>query len=156
MQKQIYLAGGWFTPKQADMVARAHKALAANPTVGYIHSPQEHQYKDVTEDNDPNGLFGGYEWANQTYQNDITAMDLADMAVVLWDMADEDTGTAFEVGYLNASHTPIVFVCEDDLQENPINLMLAKGISKCVTDINELETLDFQFVAGEPYPGKIV
>ena len=45
MQKQIYLAGGWFTPKQASLVERAHAALKQNPTIGYIHSPQEHQYK---------------------------------------------------------------------------------------------------------------
>ena len=110
----------------------------------------------MTEDHDPEGMFGGYEWANQTYQNDITAMDLADMAVVLWDMQDEDTGTAFEVGYLNACHKPIVFVCEDDLQANPINLMLAKGITQCLTSVDELATFDFQFVVGEPYPGQIV
>lgn len=156
MQKQIYLAGGWFTPKQASLVERAHAALKQNPTIGYIHSPQEHQYKGVTENHDPEGMFGGYEWANQTYQNDITAMDLADMAVVLWDMQDEDTGTAFEVGYLNACHKPIVFVCEDDLQANPINLMLAKGITQCLTSVDELATFDFQFVAGEPYTGQIV
>ena len=40
MQKQIYLAGGWFTPKQASLVERAHAALKQNPTIGYIHSPQ--------------------------------------------------------------------------------------------------------------------
>ncbi|WP_253733144.1 hypothetical protein [Latilactobacillus curvatus] len=58
MQKQIYLAGGWFTPKQASLVERAHAALKQNPTIGYIHSPQEHQYKGVTEDHDPEGMFG--------------------------------------------------------------------------------------------------
>ncbi|MGV0030268.1 hypothetical protein ACQ5RM_04050, partial [Latilactobacillus curvatus] len=37
-------------------------------------------------------------------------------------------------------HKPIVFVCEDDLQANPINLMLAKGITQCLTSVDELAT----------------
>lgn len=156
MKKQIYLAGGFFSDKQNDLVTRAHTALKHNPTVGYIHSPREHQYQNVTAENDPEGIFGSYEWATETYNNDLTAMGLADLAVVVWDNVQPDMGTAWEMGYLVALHKPIVLTCEDSVEQVGINLMLIKGSKTFLTQVQELKDFDFNLIPTKLYKGLII
>lgn len=156
MKKQIYLAGGFFFDKQNDLVTRAHTALKHNPTVGYIHSPREHQYQNVTAENDPEGIFGSYEWATETYNNDLTAMGLADLAVVVWDNVQPDMGTAWEMGYLAALHKPIVLTCEDSVEQVGINLMLIKGSKTFLTQVQELKDFDFNLIPTKLYKGLII
>lgn len=156
MQKHIYLAGGFFTPKQIALLDRVEAALKQNATVGYLHSPRDHQYKGASVDHDPEGIFGSYEWANETYQNDITAMNLADIAVVSWDNSDPDTGTAWEMGYMKAIHKPVILVCEDDVQKEGLNLMLVKGIKAYLTNVDELKSYDFNLLPTKLYEGEVI
>ncbi|UQS81878.1 nucleoside 2-deoxyribosyltransferase [Bombilactobacillus folatiphilus] len=156
MSKNIYLAGGFFNPKQIDLLDRIEAVLKQNPTVSYLHSPRDHQYKDVSIDNDPDGIFGGYEWANETYKNDITAMNLADLAVVSWDNVNPDTGTAWEMGYMLASNKPVILVCEDDVQKEGLNLMLVEGIKAYLTNVDDLKTYDLDLLPTILYQGEII
>lgn len=157
MQKHIYLAGGFFNPKQNQLVDQIETALQKNPTIGYIHSPRNHQYKNVSEDHDPEGIFGSYEWANETYNNDLTAMQLADLGVVAWDNVAPDTGTAWEMGYLTAINKPLVMVCEDNnVDTTGINLMLVKSIKAYLTKPAELAKFDFNLIETSLYKDKII
>ncbi|UQS83184.1 nucleoside 2-deoxyribosyltransferase [Bombilactobacillus thymidiniphilus] len=156
MQKHIYLAGGFFNPKQIALLDRVEAALKNNETVGYIHSPRDHQYKNASIDHDPDGIFGSYEWANETYNNDVTAMNLADLAVISWDNQNPDTGTAWEMGYMLASQKPVIMFCEDDVQTEGLNLMLVKGIKAYLTTTSELETYDFNLLPTKLYQGDII
>ncbi|NVY96283.1 nucleoside 2-deoxyribosyltransferase [Lactobacillus sp. DCY120] len=156
MSKNIYLAGGFFTPKQNQLLDRIEAQLKANPTVNYLHSPRDHQYKGISADHDPEGLFGGYEWATETYNNDITAMQLADLIVVAWDNILPDTGTAWEMGYMYAAQKPIVLFCEDDLQKEGLNLMLVKSIKTYLQDLDELKDFDFDLIPTRLYSGPII
>ncbi|MBA1393232.1 nucleoside 2-deoxyribosyltransferase, partial [Lactobacillus sp. XV13L] len=84
------------------------------------------------------------------------AMHLADVGVVAWDNVNPDTGTAWEMGYLNAIHKPVVMVCEDEVQTTGINLMLIKGIKAYLKSAVELEKFDFNVIETKLYDGKII
>lgn len=45
---KLYLATPFFNPDQVRRVEEATKALNANPTVGVVHFPFDHQYKDTS------------------------------------------------------------------------------------------------------------
>lgn len=156
MQKHIYLAGGFFNPKQNQLLDQIEAALQQNPTVGYWHSPRDHQYKNASIDHDPEGFFGSYEWATETYNNDLAAMQLADIGVIAWDNLQVDTGTAWEMGYLNAINKPLIMVCSDDVQTTGINLMLVKSIKAYLQKPAAVADFDFNLIPTQLYQGKII
>ena len=152
--KSIYLAGGWFnSTQQHDLEVATQVLTLDNDSVGYIHVPLLHQYKDTTIDNDPQGIFGGYEWSTETFKADITAMQLADVIVALYDSNEPDSGTSWEQGYMYALGKPIVLV--DVNATKPVNLMDAKGLTYHCESWEELLTLDFNSIMPKPYAGEV-
>jgi len=86
---KIYLATPWFSLEQKERVERVSELLSRNPTVGVVHFPFDHQYKDATIDNQ-NGVFCSLEWQVATYQIDLSAMGTSDCGVFLYDLDDLD------------------------------------------------------------------
>lgn len=154
--KSIYLAGGWFNELQKEMLLGANYVLSVNPTVGHVHVPILHQYHDATEDNDLEGIFGGYEWSNETFKADVTAMDLADLGVFLYDAKNPDDGTAFEIGYMYANHKPTILVTKDiEPKDANLNLMIAKSMTVYMDSYETLASYDFNEIMPEPFKGGI-
>jgi len=155
--KSIYLAGGWFSEKQVEMLTIVSHLLGKNPTVGNTHIPLLNQYKTMNEDM---GTPEGYEWANETFNADVTAMNLADIGVFLWDKEEPDSGTAMELGYMYANHKPIVLVgpkeYDLDYKKNKLNLMIAKGLTVYVDSYKDLLEFDFNEIMPDPYKGKVI
>lgn len=151
--KSIYLAGGWFNELQKEMLLGANYVLSVNPTVGHVHVPILHQYHDATEDNDLEGIFGGYEWSNETFKADVTAMDLADLGVFLYDAKNPDPGVDFELGYAFGTSMPSILF--DPLKQAPLNLMPAKGITVYMDNYEDLAGYDFNEIMPEPYKGPV-
>ncbi|MGY0836412.1 nucleoside 2-deoxyribosyltransferase [Aerococcus urinaeequi] len=151
---KLYLATPFFNPDQVRRVEEATKALNANPTVDVVHFPFDHQYKDTSFDRDPEGIFGSFEWQVATYQNDLSAMNTADAGVFLYDVENVDDGTAFELGFMRAMHKPaiVVLLSENGLEGKELNLMIARGGTYFMTDINELATYDFNHFPTNPLP----
>lgn len=153
-QKSIYLAGGFFSAVQDHDLLMASSILSENNSVGHVHIPIMHQYKDATVD-DPKGVYGGFMWSKATFQADKTAMDLSDLGVVLWNSVEEDSGTAWEQGYLTGIHKPVVLVCVN-ADQKPVNLMNAMGLTVYVDSWEALAKLNFNELMPEFYTGDVI
>lgn len=111
MKKKIYLAGGWFTPKQEEEHTRMYNLL-----------------KDKFDVFNPR-LKG--EVFSTTSQDDMTKILLgncegictSNIVVAIYD--GKDTGTIWETGFAYAHKIPIIYYAEK-LNGKPFNLMLAK------------------------------
>lgn len=113
-----------------------------------------HQYGGValgTSNNTPD-----FEWGAMTYKADIKAIDNSDLTVAVFEAEDADTGTAMELGYSVASHTPVVSVFAGNIDEHPINLMLSFGTDAHVTSTDALADYDFFDITPNKYMGKLI
>ena len=81
-------------------------------------------------------------------------MNTADAGVFLYDVENVDDGTAFELGFMRAMHKPaiVVLLSENGLENKELNLMIARGATYFMTDINELATYDFNPFPTNPLP----
>ena len=157
---KIYLAHPFFNEHQKEMTKKALALLEQNDTVSVVHEPFTFQYHDVSFENDPEGIFGSLQWAVNTYQNDLSAMASSDCAVVLWDMDNEDPGTAYEVGFMRAMQKPVVIVpfSKGPNEDYELNLMLAVGATTFIDgnhDFDKLKTFNFNHFPSEmtcPFP----
>ena len=151
----IYLAGGWFSPKQIDLLVTSYRELCKNPGVRSIHVPILHQY----EGSNPivNGKFDpDLEWSLQTFQNDLNAMDNSDLAIILLDPSHADSGTCYESGYCRKAGVLTVGCTAEPLSKDAaINLMPAIS-SVYWTTPKDLSTIDLYHLDIKPYKGKLI
>ena len=149
---KIYLATPWFNEEQKKRVEEVSELLSGNPTVGVVHFPFDHQYKDANIDN-KDGVFGSLEWQVATYQNDLSAMGTADCGVFLYDLDNVDDGTAFEVGYMRSMGKPAIVVTFSHKEDVKVNLMIARGATTFIdgdTDLEQLASYDFNHFPSNP------
>lgn len=152
--KTIYLAGGWFNPLQEKILKDSFSSLLKNTTVAHVHVPLLHQYQGSNPIVD--GEFNpDQEWATATFDDDVNAIDNADIVVALLDAKDQDTGTIWEMGYAYATHKPVVVLTVGDTFEYPINLMPAQGAIHHLEN-NNLATFDFYEINKRFYVGKTI
>lgn len=152
--KNIYLAAGWFSDKQEQLLKDAFINLSKNPSIAHIHVPLLHQYGGVAlseSNNEPD-----FEWGAMTYKSDIKAIDNSDLTVAIFEAENPDSGTAMELGYSVASNTPVVSVFAGDINAHPINLMLSFGTDAHVLSASELATYDFFDITPNRYMGKMI
>lgn len=153
--RNIYLAQGWFSDVQIDVLKKSFKALSENPTIGYIHLPLLHQSGGNVYDE--NGDFNpDFKWGVNTYNADETAIRNTDLTIAVLECGNEDSGTAYELGYAKASGKATVAYYVGDWDEQPINLMTAFGPDSYVNSLDELQTFDFRSIETRDYKGKIV
>lgn len=151
-QVKVYLGSPWFNDKQRDLVEVASSLLQRNLTVKTIHFPFDYQYKDATVQEDKAGVFGSLEWQVATYQNDLSAMTTSDVGVFLYDMDELDDGSAFEIGFLRALQKPVILYpyYSKDKSEYQMNLMLARGVTAFIANLEELKTYRFDHMPSNP------
>ena len=148
---KIYLGAPYFNDVQKKRVEEASKLLNYNLSVGVIHEPFDFQYKDVSIDKDEEGIFGSLEWQVATYQNDLSAMETSDVGVFLYDLDSEDSGSAFEIGFMRALHKPVVAVLlSENHDDKQVNLMLARSITAFIPSVSELGSYDFNHTPSNP------
>ncbi len=144
---KIYLASPFFNDKQKKRINKAKKLLSENKTVSVIHFPFDFQYKDANVEDPNNDIFGSQVWIDSTYENDISAMTTSDAGVFLYDLDREDSGSAFELGFLRALHKPAIIVLfGKDTRNTPVNLMIAGGGTRFFhgdTEFNKLAKYNF-------------
>lgn len=142
MKNKVYLASTWFdeTPNtyddQRQRLHLAHQALLANPTIGHIYSPSEHQ-------SNIKPMFG-HEWRTETFNADVRHVYNSDVVVALLDYNTNgctDDGIAFELGCAYTSNTPIVAVSIH--HDGKVNLMIADSVTAYLDNIDDLATYDF-------------
>ena len=99
---RIYLGSSFHRDHHQARAKQVREYLTANPTVEHVHFPFDQQVTDPAED--PNVGFGDERsllWKQQTYQNDINGLSMANCGVFLYDMDELDDGCA---GAEQASH----------------------------------------------------
>lgn len=144
---KIYLAGPFFSDEQIDRIHRVENALKQNSTVETFFSPME------TNTTDNEGKQGTPEWARLVFELDTKEIDKADVICAVSDFTNQnmDSGTAFEVGYANASHKPIIVLQELD---EPLNLMIGQALRYYTKSVDDITGYDFNALPSRPYTGK--
>ena len=136
--KKIYLAGPFFTEKEADLV----RTLAARLREKYeVFVPMEHSAEgDVP--------FGSAVWGKEIFDIDVCGIREADMVVALDYGFSSDAGTAWEMGYAYALGKPSYIVAVGG-EDSPVrSLMLLSGCTRYFATIDDL----FCFLAGGTPP----
>lgn len=144
---KIYLAGPFFNKEQIERVIRVENALHNNDTVSQIFSPRLEEHDVVTKNNIDKESTEGLKLV---FNNDIKAIDNADVVVAIHDFDDKytDSGTAFEIGYAYKSGTPIVLYQEKDpIYQAPMNLMLSQSLHAYITNAKDLQAYDFNILS---------
>ena len=153
--RNVYLAAGWFSDEQEESLVALYQALSNNPTVGTIHVPLLNQYEGVNPIVD--GEFNpDFEWAVMTYKADVVAMQNADMLVGVLEVANPDSGTAFEIGYMVAANKPAVVIGHGDMDKDAMNLMPAIGASLVLDSVDEINGLDLTNLPMRKFAHKII
>jgi len=150
--KRLYLASGWFSEKQKELLNDANNALTDNDTVDFKNSyiPLDNQYKGLLVEDDES-LLHDIEWQTGTFFGDCGGIDYSDFVLALIDTNNVDEGTAWEMGYAFAQHKPVVVVVDGD---EPLNLMIAKGCAQ-VINIDELADFNFKSIKNKPFEGEV-
>lgn len=153
--RSVYLASGWFSVKQIQLLIHQYRGLLLNESIGHVHVPLLHQYGGVAFDSE-SGEDMGFEWATMTYKADIKAIDNSDIVVASFPAGDEDSGTAVEVGYAIGTNKPVVAFYDGDVDKSPINLMVSFGADSYVDSQRDLIDFDFIDISPRKYRGKII
>ena len=150
--KRLYLASGWFSEKQKELLNDANNALADNETVDIKNSyiPLNNQYKGLLVEDDES-LLHDIEWQTGTFFGDCGGIDYSDFVLALIDTKNVDEGTAWEMGYAFAQHKPVIVVIDNN---EPLNLMIAKGCAQ-VINIDELADFNFKSIKNKPFEGAV-
>lgn len=150
-----YIQCSWFSDNQMHFMEEGLKALAGNLTFNLAnsHHPLSHQYNDINVNDHPE-VMNDFEWQQSTYNMDITAMNTYQLGVGLYLPSDEDSGQAFEQGFLNACHKPNILVIPDEEKDIPLNLMIGKGNTDIIL-LSQLSTYNFNDIIYKPYGGKV-
>lgn len=119
-EMRVYLASGWFTPKQEEARLMI-KGLLEDLEIDH-YSPKDDNLYDP-ESNDP---------FIDVYKEDIIQIKKADIVVA--SLIGLDPGTVFECG-VAVERTPVVMYCDFTTKTN---LMLAGGAYSYVTSENQL------------------
>lgn len=109
---KIYYAGGWFSPEQLEQHTRIGDLLESTEGL-VVHNPKKESL--VTKNSTQEQL-------RETFKNNLTSIDNADLVVALTDFNDK--GTFIEIGYALAKNIPVLYYAEK-LNGRPFNLMLA-------------------------------
>lgn len=124
MDYQIYLAGPWFTERQAKILSDVKNILNKNK-IKYFSPKDECLFVP------------GETTAEEILKQNIIAMDQCDYVLAITD--GKDPGTLWECGFAFAKWTPVIYVWIDHEEGQKFNLVLsASGIRVCMNydDIN--------------------
>ena len=117
---KIYLAAGWFSPEQADIVEQLEKALVTlkfhvySPRLHSMFNPAKNTGKEIVAEN-------------------VKAIKECDFIVASTE--GKDMGTLWECGYASALGIPVVYYYP---HKNKFNLMLADSAHAVCDDMATL------------------
>lgn len=136
--KTVYLASGFFNPKQLSQVERLENLLSSFSWIN-LKSPRKIFVCPPDAD---------LATQEATFKGNMSHIESADFIVC--NTEAKDIGSIFECGAAYALSKPIIYFCEG-LTGN-FNLMLAKSGVKVTTSIEQLQVyLDAVDKAGAPY-----
>lgn len=134
MYSSIYLAGGWFSNSQINLINKAYDSFKVleNDFTCKIHCP----YKEPNVDNDssPAAMY-------QVFVKNCFEIEKCNIFIACLDQTHLDTGTIFELGYAYKANK-IIYILYDDVinmteEKFEVNLMLAAS-SKIYTNPQDI------------------
>lgn len=153
MGVRLYLGCSYFNDQQKQVTDNARKALLQNKSIDFLYFAFEHQYHNILAEKEPVDL----AWELATFKNDVSAMSNSTYGLFLYDMAVEDTGQCFELGYLYNNHIPVTLVAYNYENNDSLNLMIKQGVNNIITldeatkdDNKWLKEHDFNIINSEP------
>lgn len=150
--KTIYLGAGWFSDRQEKTLLAVAEALLDNETVADVHIPLLNQANGEPFDLD--GEFNPeFKWSYETFNSDISAIENTDVTIGVLTAGNEDSGTAYELGYARALGKPRVGVF---IGTEPLNLMTALGVTTSVNDPEKLRLIDFRHIMATQFEGRVM
>lgn len=129
-QTKVYLASPFFNDKEIEQMEKCRDILRKKGLD--VFAPFEHQNKHLE--------FGSIEWRDATFKSDMDAIYDCDVMVAVLDGNVMDSGTAFECGVCKQINKPLIVV---NLDNKPINLMIAESLHATLTTYEELKEYDF-------------
>lgn len=137
--KNIYFAGGWFTPEMEEEHTRLYNLIKDNYKVFNPRLESKIGQKNGNID---------------TFLGNINAIENADIVVVITDR--KDMGTIWEAGVAYQSKKPIIYYAET-LGDKPFNLMLAMtgNIAKNENQLLNLLQQDLEFKKVNNFEGDV-
>ena len=131
---KVYLAAPFGEPK-SEKRNNAENALRILRDKGCdIYAPWEHIIPHAWE-------YPNTEWGLMVFTNDISAIDDANVVVMLSYGRDSTAGTNWEAGYAFAKGKIVIVV---EMTENIMSLMVANGRYSTVIGLNGLYNYDFE------------
>ena len=94
------------------------------------------------------------EWQMGTFKTDVNGIKTSELGIMLYVPSEPDDGQAWEMGNLYASGKACVVVIPDDEDKEPLNLMVACGVTRIIK-LSELATFDFRHVVADVYDGEV-
>jgi len=126
----IYLAGPWFTVRQAA-VLESVKGILDEFSLEYYSPKDEMPFKEFT--------------AGAIYRGNIEHIHNADLMIVITD--GKDVGTMFEAGYAAALGIPIVYLWAEPIKNAKFNIMLAQSGEACYLGLKEFSNaMEYYFM----------
>ena len=152
---KAYIGCSWFSDKQTKHMKEGIKAIKSNPSVSweYSHYPLAHQYKGMDVNNNPEIMLNK-EWQMGTFKTDVNGIKTSELGIMLYVPSEPDDGQAWEMGNLYTSGKACVVVIPDDEIHEPLNLMVACGVTRIIK-LSELATFDFRHVVADVYDGEV-
>lgn len=132
VKRNIYLAAPFFSKEQNERFETVYNLLSANPNVGYIFAPKEHQHEELFPDGMPEEERMATDlWKRATFSSDIRQVDNAGAVVAILDydvengVYEPDSGTVYEIARAHTLGIPVIMVTVDEHNsKNSLNLML--------------------------------
>ena len=125
---KIYLAAGWFNPKQAEELTKLEEIFDNRASFFDLASPRR---IFVCPPDAPKSV------QDETFSGNLHHIETADFLLV--NTRDKDIGTIWEAGYAHAFKKPIVYFCAGLPEGAKFNLMLARSGVKVCTSFEQLE-----------------
>ena len=115
-EMKVYLASPLFTEYEKDNVREWAKRLREEGHEVYV--PMEHQIENAWN-------MSNSEWGYKVFQEDVKAIDEAEMVIVLYYGLYSDSGTAWEQGYAYAKGKQVQVINAGSCAE--ASLMIING-----------------------------
>lgn len=121
---KVYIAGGWFSPKQEECVRQIEDTLSTS-TLFDVYSPRKEMLYTPGADMNPKDVL----------DSNIIGLERAN--VVVASTEGKDMGTLFECGYAYSIGIPIVYYFK---HHGKFNLMLSGSAKAVLTSLLQLQS----------------
>ena len=140
----IYLASPFFNEEEVNAVKETANVLRWHGHQVYV--PMEHEARTDININPT-------KFSQETFADDVKAIQEADLVVALYWGNYSDSGTAWEIGYAYGTKTPVIVV---HMKEHKSNLMIHESAKANIKGLLNLGIYDFDNLPEIRWEGDLI